>query len=307
MNDIYDIIMPVVLQDLKTINYSYSYLRKYIKFDKLVLIGNETLAKEISKLFDQSVVFIDEDSLVEYSNVENIIAQRCGENVTALRRTGWYLQQFLKMAYSEVCEKEYYLIWDSDTIPLKKLKMLDEGHPIFHMKEEYCKAYFETMERLLPGLKKIVNNSFISEHMLINCNIMRELICNISNNDLLKGETFYEKIINAISENDIALSGFSEFETYGTYCVNYYPNFYVNKKWNSLREGNVFFEISQFSTREAEWLAKWYDAVSFEKSMKKNHGIGILRNRVVQRTIRFDVLKRLLNLINEVLYYFFRI
>lgn len=38
-------------------------------------------------------------------------------------RTGWYIQQFLKMGFSQKTKDADYLIWDADTIILKPIKI----------------------------------------------------------------------------------------------------------------------------------------------------------------------------------------
>ena len=84
------------------------------------------------------------------------------------------------MEYSRICKDEYYLIWDSDTIPLKLMKIFDDKNkPYFDVKTENHTPYFITMKRIFPELGKIYNYSFISEHMLIKTQIMKNLIQNI--------------------------------------------------------------------------------------------------------------------------------
>ena len=102
---------------------------------------------------------IDEDKLVEgltYGWLKQFLEER-----NVYLRIGWYFQQFLKMGFanSKYCN-EYYLSWDSDTLPLSRITFFEEEHPIFTMKKEYHKPYFNTMYKLL-GLKKTVGFSFI--------------------------------------------------------------------------------------------------------------------------------------------------
>ncbi len=77
---------------------------------------------------------------------------------------GWYYQQFLKMKYSVICEDEYYMTWDGDTVPCKCFSMFNASGD-FDMKHEYHEEYFITLENILPGIKKVTEKSFISKHM----------------------------------------------------------------------------------------------------------------------------------------------
>ena len=98
----------------------------------------------------------------------------------------------------------------------------NSGKPYFDTTTEYFTLYFETMKKIFPNLGKKYYYSFISEHMLIKTEIMKSLINRINNNNNISGETWYEKIINCIDVNELGHSGFSEFETYGTFVNEYY-------------------------------------------------------------------------------------
>ena len=109
-----------------------------------------------------------------------------------------YIQQFIKMQFSRYTSDEYYLVWDSDTIPVKDIAMFSRTppqKPYFDIKTEFHQPYFTTISKLFPDVKRQVNASFISEHMLINARYMREMIDEIENNTELQGENFQEKII----------------------------------------------------------------------------------------------------------------
>ncbi|MEI3192244.1 MAG: DUF6492 family protein [Lachnospiraceae bacterium] len=56
-------------------------------------------------------------------------------------RSGWYFQQFLKFGYAQVCEDEYYIVWDSDTVPLHPISHFQDGKPVFTKKEEMEPPY----------------------------------------------------------------------------------------------------------------------------------------------------------------------
>ena len=184
--------------------------------------------------------------------------------------TGWYYQQFLKMQYALICSDEYYMVWDGDTIPCRKINMFtkDTKQPYIDLKHEYHPEYFETMGKVLPGFRKVIERSFISEHMLIKCDIMKNLINDIEKNEDIKGEKFWEKILNAIEPKKIYDSSFSEFETYGTYVALRYPSVYKLRDWHSFRLGATFFDKDTISDRDFEWLGKDFDAISFEKGQK---------------------------------------
>lgn len=244
----------------------YSYFDRYILPSQFVAIGNEKV-QEIIEEENLPVKYINEDHLynsLNYSNVKNALCARTEEKNVS-KRTGWYFQQFLKMAYCMISEEDTYLVWDSDTIPTHNVAMyLESGKKVFDVKTEYHEPYFNTLGVLIPDLKKNNSYSFISEHMLIDKAIMSELIEKIEGNSNIEGLFFWEKIINAIEKKELGKSGFSEFETYGTFCEFFYPNLYEIRKWSSFREGTVFFE-NNLEEEKIRKLSKVYDAISFEK------------------------------------------
>ena len=169
------------------------------------------------------------------------------------------------MQYCQICKEEYYLIWDSDTIPVKEVNMFsDDGKPYFDVKTEYHKPYFITMKNLFPELGKKNNYSFISEHMLIKTKIMKKLINRIDNNSNILGDKWYEKIINCININDLKHSGFSEFETYGTFVNEHYKHFYKIRTWKFLRNGKYYYNPKFLTFNDTLNISKNYDAISFE-------------------------------------------
>lgn len=225
--------------------------------DNIVIIGKSSLQELCKK---ENINFYDEDHLFKgltYNNIKQYLTEFGAE-----KRTGWYFQQFLKMAYCTICDAPYYLIWDADTLPLKKYK-IDEF--VFDVKTEYNKPYFDTLTNLFAELKKTNDFSFISEHMLFDKKIMLEIINKISS--LNRKEDFWKIILSKINKNDLPASGFSEFETYGTYTQYYYPDLYTVRKWKSLRSENDWLEYSKLDNHLMKWLSKSWNALSFEQKI----------------------------------------
>lgn len=259
----YDLIMPTIKEDAEKVLLNIDYLKKYLNFNNLIIIGNDEVEKLIIKNKDKKVKFINENKMIDslnFLNVKEAIKNRNGN----VKRTGWYFQQFLKLSYALVAKTEYYMSWDSDTIPVKKVDMFNNKViPYFDMKKEYNKPYFDTIKTLL-NIEKNEKKSFISEHMIFKTEYVKELIKKIENNNRVKGDSFWEKIINSINIKDLDQSGFSEFETYGTYIMAYHKDSYELRDWKSLREGIFYIELP-LNDEKVKWVSKNYDAISFEK------------------------------------------
>ena len=255
----YDIVIPVSIIDINKTLQLKNIFKKFIKFDNMILIS-DTNSNFLYK--KDSIKIINEDLLLPKINLIKIFIN-LGINDTS--RVGWYEQQFLKMEYSKICNNDYYLLWDSDTIPIKPVKMFDNDKPIFDLKKEHHSPYFVTLNRLIPNLH-FIKYSYISEHMLIKTEFMKRLIDSIENNYNLNGKKYWEKIILSIDKNEIIRSGFSEFETYGTFVDNYYPHAYTHRIWYSKRDMAKYYgDANNLSENDLNWLSKDYNAVTFEK------------------------------------------
>ena len=255
----YDIIIPVSINDANKLIQQVNYLKKYLNFDKMIIIipnSSNILAQNISS----NIIY--EDYLVPK---ENLIKLFIYKGINETDRVGWYEQQFLKMSYSRICKNDYYLLWDADTIPIKKINMFDNGYPIFDIKREYHEPYFNTIKLLLPNLR-FSKFSYISEHMIIKTEFMKNLLEQIEKNTNIKGTNFWDKILMSIDKKDIIQSGFSEFETYGSFVDTYFPNYYKHREWSSKREiGKFFGKIDNLCQNDFDWLSKDFNSISFEK------------------------------------------
>lgn len=239
---IYNVIIPVIFRDYSFLNKTIRYVNTFLTPKKVFIITDIRFKRFLPNaiLNDSHCIIIDENKLIgglTHDFLENLFSE-LGRNKM---KSGWYFQQLLKMAFalSNYCDTDYYLSWDSDTIPLRKINFFDEkGKPYFTMKLEHHESYFVTIERLL-GIMNYNSHSYISENMMFNKSIMIELINRIQSNNQLEGTTWFEKIIYALEPESVSPLGFSEFETYGNYCLNYYPDFYIERTLPSFRAGGL--------------------------------------------------------------------
>ena len=176
-------------------------------------------------------------------------------------RLGWYLQQFIKLAVlKESKENEVFLIWDADTVPLKPLNFIGKDSRIlFYKGLEHHAPYFDFIDRLL-GLKKTVDHSWISQCFACRGKWAREFFEAIES---LHEKDWITAILDLIDfEQD---SGFSEYETIGTFLSHQYANDIqlIKNKW--LRHGNGYIgSIENLNRFPHSWLKKKYDFVAFE-------------------------------------------
>ncbi len=286
----YNAIVLTTPTDFERLQDNYARMVQNLAPRKIVFIGS----RKVQELIQQSDVegqvgFFDEDELIPFAEVHKIMKELLQTDELPRGVTGWYYQQFLKMQYAFVCKEDYYLIWDGDTVPCKPFSMFrEDGLPYLDLKQEYHEEYFHTIGNLFSGMRKCIAKSFISEHMLIRCDIMKQLIWDIMGssakdaanvvNDTAKNHIrtqspFYEKILRAIRPGQIMNTAFSEFETYGTYVSFRYTDAYGLRNWHSFRLGGEFFHPERMTDEDYAWLGKDFDAISFEKghTVREDH------------------------------------
>jgi hypothetical protein len=183
---------------------------------------------------------------------------------TALpERRGWYLQQLIKLeALSRARHLDRVVIWDADTIPLRKISFFDyQGNCQYFLGSEYHLPYFENIDRLL-GLEKGYPDSFIAQNFPITGRQITEFFSFIEEKSKLK---WWNAVIKSIDFDEP--SGFSEYESLGTFVCSLDATKITvqNGKWS--RYGNLRMVSKIVGSRKAS-KAK-YDYVAVETWTQK--------------------------------------
>lgn len=285
----YDIIVPIVIADVAILKKNLKYIRRNLKGGrKVIAIASLEVKKALNVDEYPEIDFEDENSIFPGMNLENI-GKILEERGCSKKRAGWYFQQFLKLAYAYKCQGEYYLSWDSDTVPIQIIEMFENGKPVFDMKTEYHLPYFDTIRKLFNDkVGKLLPRSFIAEHMLFCTEYVKAMINEIESNSALYGNAFWEKILWAIDEKAISFSGFSEFETYGSYVYKVYQDKYILREKESLRAGAWFLGY-EWSDEMLKWAAKDYAIISFEKNTARHKWLFKIDNMIGNSVLRYFI------------------
>ena len=177
------------------------------------------------------------------------------------RGAGWYFQQFLKLAFVDVSNNDrHYLIWDADTVLLRSLELFDEqGRPFYTKAEEHHRPYFSTFEALF-GVSAEREFSFISQHQVIDKNVLREMFAEIQARHPASRSWAWAIMDNLKGEGT---NLFSEYETYGHFLKLRYPGTFSVRslEWNRRGGGRFGLRPSRLRLRR---LARNYDFAAFE-------------------------------------------
>lgn len=253
-----DIVICVALKDCFFLRKNLYFIKKNLCPKKIYIITDPRNFRYLSQK-NSDVVLLDENHLIDGLDFAHV--KKYVNKYLSNRNYGWYFQQFLKLGFAlSQYANDDYLAWDADTVPLNKISLKNEnGQYLILTKKEHHQPYFNTIDNLFDAPRK-ADFSFIGEHMFFNVKIVREMLNVIENNSERK-LSWCEQCIAA--RKDDCPQSFSEFETYGTYCLNYYPSTLVPRHLNTFRRGGKIFGLLA-SKKEIESLSFDLDTVSFE-------------------------------------------
>lgn len=246
---------------INTLRLAIIGLKKYSDVNRIdVIVPDHQQQSFIERLKGLNVNIIPETHLI----AANDIAQIKKNLGVMASRFGWYLQQFLKWQYRHICNAEHYLIWDADTVLVQHNNFFADQEPSFNMASEYHKPYFSTMERAF-GLTRQVEQSFISQYMLINVETLNQLIDNYEAGASIP---WFLSLLEHLDRTNP--SEFSEYETYGSYVLTHNLTAKVHlKKDKWFRYGSDVFTLeknTEFSELEKKFSA--YQYVAFERHQR---------------------------------------
>jgi hypothetical protein len=144
----------------------------------------------------------------------------------------WYRQQILKLNLD--CIKgisDNILILDGDVVINKPMRFFENEKINYYMAGEYDRGFFNC-NKILIGLNKVQQDSFISEAMIFRKEILESLKYYIR--DFNNGKEWLAVIEEALNESLSKNATFcttqvlSEYELYGSYMATWYSDV-VNK------------------------------------------------------------------------------
>lgn len=145
-------------------------------------------------------------------------------------RSGWVLQQFLKLQAVIESQEENVLILDADTILLQKRNFVDErGLQLLLPSDEYNQDYYNNLADLF-GLQPTPHYSFVSHHMLIQQKILIEVM------QVSKCSGVNEFVRKVLTESELTSdSPFSvDYELYSQYLLRNHQDKVQLSRWGNL-------------------------------------------------------------------------
>ncbi|MBW5467391.1 hypothetical protein GPJ61_05835 [Brevibacillus formosus] len=246
-----DVLIPAIEKDLGTLPYVIDSIRKQVKHPVGRIMVVSPPSKRIQALCRRkNCTFINEKRVLPITK-KDIHYQTKRTN-----RSGWLLQQLLKLAGGNLTKQRYYLVIDADTILIRPHVFLVNGKTVFYCRNWSRPEYFRTYKKLM-GTKPTASRSFVAHYMLFDKSKLSRLKSKIEARHKTR---WYWAIIKKTNKQSYA--GFSEFETYGNFVKAHYPGHQLvisslNKSLSS--------KPASLTRKRIVRLAQKYRSISFHK------------------------------------------
>lgn len=212
-----DIVIACHEKDIEILPLCIKNARQYVKNARRVIILSEKPFTQEAEWFDESRMPFSKKSIAEeFSLIDPTFKQ----DPNKIKRVGWYFKQIMNFYAAFVIPgvSSNILILDADTVFLRSTEFVDDQGVMLHAPgTEHYQAYFDHMQRFLPGLKKVLKeHSGISHHMLFQKPILEDLFSLVESHHNLK---FWQAYCRCVDIKEIALSGSADYEIYFNFVL----------------------------------------------------------------------------------------
>jgi hypothetical protein len=204
----FDALIPCTEKDACTLESCVESVRKYLpELGRVFVLSPRRMTESAAWLPDGALPF----------SVESIRAIR----PEAGDRAGWYLKMLATLHAPMLLEAERVLVVDADVIFQRTCPMLSpEGVPLYATSGEHHRPYFEHMQRLLPGLRRMLDCSGIAHHLMVSFDVARELHARV---EAHHKKLFWEAFIACIAPEHAPRSGAADDEVYFNFMLEHFP------------------------------------------------------------------------------------
>jgi FkbM family methyltransferase len=203
-----DVVIPACEEDAHLLPLAIESLRQFLMHP----IGDVYVVAPPSPILEGVCASLGV-LLVDESEATRLPRRRVRYQVGEVDRSGWLLQQFIKLSADQIVRTDAFLVMDADTILVRPQVFEHRGRFIVNHSDEYHRPYFDAYERLLGERPKSVL-SFVSHGMVFTAATLRQLRAELE----ARHATSWEEAILGVL--DFAeTSNFSEYELYGNFCL----------------------------------------------------------------------------------------
>lgn len=230
-----DVVICCHEKDKAIIKLCIQGVKNFVKGARRIIVISEKSYTTEAEWFDERKFPFSKRSIEkEFSLIDPLFKK----DFNKIKRVGWYFKQLMNFYAAFVIPNisTNILILDADTVFLQPVEFLDEDQTMLHVTGvENYKAYFEHMERLLPGLKRVIEeHSGISHHMLFQTPILKDLFHLVESHHKLE---FWKAYCRCVEPKEIAFSGAADYEIYFNFVLMRCGQIKIRPlKWKNITE-----------------------------------------------------------------------
>lgn len=250
----FDVVIPVGPNDAAVVRDQIAHTRRNVVGHRNVYL----VSRHPARLQIAGCIAVDE-------NLFPFSMRTVEKHHGASPRTGWYLQQLLKLYAGLMIPGilDRYLVVDADTFFMRPTRFVEAvgGRCLYNYGAEHHRPYFDHMRRLHDSLRRFdPAKSGICHHMMFETANIRELFAWIEGQDA-RGRSFYDIFLAHVDAAHYLTSGASEYELYFNYMLLRHPDAIRLRplRWANRARGAA----AGASARAAARAAAGYDYVSF--------------------------------------------
>jgi len=250
-NDPLDICYVAIDKDFETLIHSIEFAKRNVRHpiaNIFVVSTSGSLIENFCKEHD--IHFIDESSVTELKKSE------IDFNFGGLNRSGWILQQMIKLSVDRFCKSQSILVLDADTMITRPQIFRNKEVLFLSFSDERHIPYREFFSRITGFQYPRI--SFVSHHALIDVDVLASLKQHIEN----RCGTHWETALVDNFDRD-TMSPMSEYDLYGFFTLNHYDQrllrltYWENKSFPRSRLPIVLEALSKTAPR--------YKSISFHE------------------------------------------
>jgi Family of unknown function (DUF6492) len=218
-----EVVIPVVAKDLPTLPLCVASIRRFVRHPivriRLVTRPDDAMRAAAAAL---DTPLIDENELLSPE------ARALEYRVNGTDRSGWIRQQLVKLAGDSIAvQADRFLVVDSDTAFTRDIVFCRDNVDILFCSDEYHRPYYDAYRRL-TGITDRYPLSFVSHHMVFNCQHLRELRQLIERHTGKRWDLAYLASLDPQVTSCIA-----EYEMYGNFCAAKHPREVSMRYWHN--------------------------------------------------------------------------
>ncbi len=162
-------------------------------------------------------------------------------------RLGWVRQQFLSLIHVSTRARAPCLIWDADTIMLRRQLLLRDRAARLAISQEHHQPYFTLVRSLLPDLPLPMYTSTVAHHLVVDPNLLGELLAEIERGP--GGRPWWRALTSHLDRTNP--SPMADYELYGQWIRTRHPD-----RVDLVAFRNTAMARTAFSADTARWLER---------------------------------------------------